>query len=124
MDKSLFEPAKVVDRVGALAGQLGSTLGLGGQSQENVHAFSILARILKDPEFHGIRQTEGETASHSSTLKKYAAEWSLDLSVPGEVERKIEEIVWMNSVIYGVGGWSKGQDYNADFILWVENFVH
>lgn len=34
-----------------------------------------------------------------------------------KLEQKFEEIVWANSVMYGVGGWAKGQNFNADFFL-------
>jgi hypothetical protein len=88
---------------------------------KNTHALTILARILKDPRFEHMEGIEDEqlyrttVATHGDAIRKYASEWSYDHSDPKEVERKIEELVWMNVIIYGIAGWTKGQDYNADF---------
>jgi hypothetical protein len=42
---------------------------------------------------------------YSEAIRKYASEWSYNSSDPKEVERKIEELVWMNVIIYGVAGY-------------------
>jgi hypothetical protein len=34
-----------------------------------------------------------------------------------KLEGKVEEVVWANTIMYGVGGWSSSRDYNADFFL-------
>jgi hypothetical protein len=87
----------------------------------NTHALTILARILRDPQFEHMEGIEDEqlykttVATHGDAIRKYASEWSYDHSNPKEVERKVEELVWMNVVIYGIAGWTNGADYNADF---------
>lgn len=49
--------------------------------------------------------------------------WSLDVvgsSNPDqEVERKIEELAWANTVIYGISGWNEGPPFKDDFALYV-----
>ena len=48
--------------------------------------------------------------------------WSLDVvgsSNPDqEVERKVEELAWAVSTIYGVSGWHEGPPFKADFALY------
>jgi len=47
--------------------------------------------------------------------------WSLDVvgspNPDQEVIRKIEELAWATSLIYGVSGWHKGPPFQADFVL-------
>lgn len=92
-----------------------------------MHAFTILSRILKDPQFEHketveelkLYQTTAER--HGDAIKNYVSEWSYDSSDPKEVERKIEELIWTNLVIYGIAGWTKGkgEDFFADFFQYV-----
>ena len=48
--------------------------------------------------------------------------WSLDVvGSPNpdlEVERKVEELAWAVSTIYGVSGWHEGPPFTADFQLY------
>ena len=50
--------------------------------------------------------------------------WSLDVvgsPNPGqEVERKVEELAWATSMIYGVDGWNEGPPFRGDFALYVQ----
>ncbi|TFK38464.1 hypothetical protein BDQ12DRAFT_605867 [Crucibulum laeve] len=95
-------------------------------SDENdVHAVTILARVLADKQFASSNEID-ETKMYATTLKKYGsalvkhtAQWTLDLNRPGEVERKMEEVIWVNALIYGVGGWTeRGEEkFNADFFF-------
>ncbi|KAF5382744.1 hypothetical protein D9615_002876 [Tricholomella constricta] len=88
---------------------------------KNVHAFTILARILNDHQFEDVEKREDigiftkTVEKHSAALNMYVKEWTFDSSHPKEVERKIEELVWANVIIYGIGGWTKGEDFNSDF---------
>jgi hypothetical protein len=88
-----------------------------------VHAFTVLARMLKDPvltlsepgddpgPYTLTLQTKGEQ------IRKYAQQWTIDLSKPGELERKIEELSWANTIIYAIGGWSPKRAFRANFFL-------
>jgi hypothetical protein len=46
-----------------------------------------------------------------------AEQWTIDLSQPGEIERKVEECIWTATILYGIGGWSKEDGLKADFFL-------
>ncbi|KAJ3812831.1 hypothetical protein F5876DRAFT_36511 [Lentinula aff. lateritia] len=89
------------------------------------HAFTILAHVMKDPMlvvkeanaddiFAIISEKEGEK---SKLLRQYSDRWSFNASDAKEVERKIEELQWMNTLIFTVAGFkkSKQDDFRADF---------
>ncbi|KAG6844980.1 hypothetical protein H0H87_001923 [Tephrocybe sp. NHM501043] len=107
----------------SVTSRLPSALKFGNatSSPKNVHAFTILARILKDARFAGANNYANINIftqvieKHGEALHNYVNHWSYDSSNPEEAERKIEELVWTNIVIYGIGGWSKNKDFNADF---------
>jgi hypothetical protein len=88
---------------------------------KQAHALDIIARILKDPRLAAKEKVPDHEMysftmeKHGQVLANYASEWSVNISDPGEVERKIEELVWTNCIIYGIGGWTEGEDFNADF---------
>ncbi|KAG6828244.1 hypothetical protein H0H92_008678 [Tricholoma furcatifolium] len=93
-------------------------------AQDNTHALTILGRILKDTRFDGVRAEENYAVLYSNitsqselvnAINEYVRSWSYDQSKPHEVERKIEELVYANTMIYAVAGWSKGEPFNDDF---------
>ncbi|KAF5375845.1 hypothetical protein D9615_008239 [Tricholomella constricta] len=93
-------------------------------AQGNTHALTIISRIANDARFDAVPRVElyydifsSTTAKYSEAINAYVRAWSYDRTDPGEVERKIEELVWANTVIYAVGGWTEGEAFNADFFL-------
>ncbi|KAG2740712.1 hypothetical protein P692DRAFT_20881154 [Suillus brevipes Sb2] len=89
-----------------------------GQPQIN-HAFSILA-IIQHSEFPVMKQYYGYNdlmLEHSATIWRYAEQWTIDLSQPGEIERKMEEFIWTATVLYATCSWSKHKSFVADFFL-------
>lgn len=127
---SLFksDDAPLVEQVSSLSSQLKATL-LDGTTPakpevKGTHAFTVMARILKDPQFLEL-EDKGDEAYysqvvilHGEALLKYANEWTLDATNPKEVERKIEELQWANAMIYAIPGWktAAGKPINADFL--------
>ncbi|EMD35935.1 hypothetical protein CERSUDRAFT_124504 [Gelatoporia subvermispora B] len=120
-------PALVLERLpGRTAGDRSATGG--------VHALTLMARVLNDPEFSpesiGLpppKDAEEDALARVGRLRgdvlaKYADQWGVDGTSPEAVTSKIEELVWMNVILYGVGGWagrgkSKAKTFNADFLL-------
>lgn len=108
-----------------------------GQVAPEVHALTVVARIMHDPRFApgsiGLPIPDddgGENAldmvmkSVGDVLTSYTKTWTVDGTSAEAVERKIEELIWTNVVLYGVGGWagrklSKTGKFNADFPLYV-----
>ncbi|KIK68379.1 hypothetical protein GYMLUDRAFT_35785 [Collybiopsis luxurians FD-317 M1] len=87
----------------------------------DTHALNVLARIMKDPELKVTKAEETNLFAsviekNGDAIFKYANSWSLDTSNPKEVERKIEELQWMNVLIYAIAGFKAGKgNFNADF---------
>ncbi|KAG6377856.1 hypothetical protein JVT61DRAFT_14637 [Boletus reticuloceps] len=87
-----------------------------------VHAFDVVARMLKDkrlkrkPSEDNTKQFGDTLNEHASTIYNYVEQWTVDLNQPGEIERKMEEAIWLSSLIYGVGGW-RPSGFQADFYL-------
>lgn len=96
--------------------------------ETRVHALSVLARVSKDPRFDGFRQTdlykvyEDVMNDFSGPISEYVAQWSLDMHFGAteenqqELEKKLEELAWTYTVLYGLSGWTEGQILNADFV--------
>jgi GH18 family chitinase len=82
-----------------------------------------MARMLKDPSFkikkdeQAVNLYSQVSKTHGDRILKYAEQWTLDTTDPSDVERKIEELIWMNTVIYSIGGWSEADGFKADFFL-------
>ncbi|KIN98822.1 hypothetical protein M404DRAFT_156599 [Pisolithus tinctorius Marx 270] len=103
--------------------QLLSSLKLDGKSLGKVgstHAFDVIARMLKDDHL----KVDGVPSSaqvviraHGARVRQYAAQWTIDTSKPGEIERKLEELIWTASVIYAVGGYDEEKGFAAEFFL-------
>lgn len=89
----------------------------------NHHAFSILAKIMQDSKFAPkeikkyFKDFDGLMSEHGDTLWRYAEQWTIDLSQPGEIERKTEECIWTSTVLYSIGGWNKDRGLIADFFF-------
>lgn len=92
-------------------------------SSRSTQALTILARIMRDPnmqmqEAADEQQMFAFLESRGEALFKYADSWTLDTSDPKVVQRKIEELQWMNVLIYAVAGFKDGKgDFSADFFL-------
>ncbi|EMD35787.1 hypothetical protein CERSUDRAFT_115740 [Gelatoporia subvermispora B] len=103
-------------------------------SNTGTHVFSILARILHDdrftpaalglppPEAAALHVLERVEKNVGEPLLKYIDEWTVDGADARDVEKKIEELAWMNALLYGVGGWAGRSaaptgKFNADFFL-------
>ncbi|KAK0187303.1 hypothetical protein F5146DRAFT_1124013 [Armillaria mellea] len=88
-----------------------------------IHAFDVLARVLKDdalriPLVSDVGANLKTTISaKGEAILRYANEWTLNLSDPKELRRKIEELQWMSTIIYAIGGSRPGKRFHADFFL-------
>ncbi|SJL02208.1 uncharacterized protein ARMOST_05534 [Armillaria ostoyae] len=87
------------------------------------HAFDVLARVLKDDTLtiplssDVITNFETTISTKGEALFRYTNQWTLHLSDPKELRRKIEELQWMNTIIYTVSGSRPGKRFHADFVL-------
>lgn len=103
---------------------------------EGLHSFDIVASMLEDPDlargkaFHiseGVSDPQDEDSDKlQATLSnvgdrilKYANQWKVDATDKDKLSAKLEELGWLASLIYGVGGLQSDEEFNADFILCV-----
>lgn len=98
-----------------------NSLSVKPNAAEGVHALTILARVMKEPTMVIKEMDEKEMFSFlpqkGNALSQYTSAWSFNLSNPNEVERKIEELQWMNVLIYTAAGFRKHKEFQADFYL-------
>jgi len=136
---SLFETASssIVPSISGVISQVASlTLFSEDKSKKSSpHALAILARVAQDPDFKpsaiGIPAGDDEDEStvdriarvRADKLNKILEEWAV-VADHGDLQKKLEEVVWMNVLVYAVAGWggrSQGEDekkkFNADFFL-------
>jgi hypothetical protein len=94
-----------------------SAVGLADKGPKpDIHAFTILARVLADPALTPLQFSEDEfydetVKNHGDHIVKYVNEWNLD----GDLDKKVEELLWTNVLIYAVGGSEEEGTFNADF---------
>ncbi|KAK0440239.1 hypothetical protein EV421DRAFT_1737318 [Armillaria borealis] len=78
--------------------------------KKGTHALDVLARVLKDDALR-IPLVSDEIANFETTISaKGEGSYS-------ELRRKIEELQWMNTIIYAASGSRPGKRFHADFFL-------
>ncbi|KAH9483291.1 Questin oxidase [Psilocybe cubensis] len=115
---SIFSEGGAVE---SLVSQFASKVGLGdkGVTGKGLHAFTILARVLANPALAPVELKNPmgfykENLDNSAeTIVKYVDEW---IGGGDNLQDKVKELIWLSSLIYGVGGF-EGSDkpFNADF---------
>ncbi|KAF9230920.1 hypothetical protein BU15DRAFT_83023 [Melanogaster broomeanus] len=71
-----------------------------------VHAFDIIVRMLNVDQL-----------KPKAVIRRYTEMWTVDLREAGEIERKMEELIWVSSVTYGVGGFDAEKAFTPDLYL-------
>lgn len=134
-DEKLFQSDGVTDITAKLA-STGISTSNGASAP---HALAILDRIANDATFApsalGLpapvesqeQLTDLITRIAGDSLLKYVEQWTIDLNANASAEvfkAKFEELVWMNTLIYGVAGWAgraqswdENKEFNGDFLL-------
>ncbi|TDL18674.1 hypothetical protein BD410DRAFT_793062 [Rickenella mellea] len=127
-DKDGFIPQTlfIQPTVGTLT-RLTAALTFSSPPKKHTHAFTIVARMLKDHELGprvACKLPVDPEASDSYTetldrrgdlINKYVSEWEVDTADPSDVRAKLQEISWVVVLLYGVAGLQPGREFNADF---------
>ncbi|KAF8621959.1 hypothetical protein AX15_007389 [Amanita polypyramis BW_CC] len=99
------------------------------QKGGNVHALTVMSRVLKDERFSGVKEAglyevyPNVAKRFNESLRDYAGQWSINMKLGAlvqnrkEVEDKLEELAWAYTIMYGLSGWRRNQPFNADFFL-------
>lgn len=83
------------------------------------HAFSILSRIMSDRAFENyVGSFDDLQMKLGQKIQSYAAEWLVDGANPQEIAKKVQELAFLNVMIYVLGGWRDGEGFHrAEFTL-------
>ena len=118
--ESLFESNSLIDA-------FSSKTSIKDSSVE-VHALTILARMMADEELS--RQAKPMSPEglfqlmkdNGPSVLRYLEDWKFDASDPATVNRKLAELHWALSLIY-VSAWNPGELLDNDFFLYVFFFL-
>ncbi|KAK7047450.1 hypothetical protein VNI00_006681 [Paramarasmius palmivorus] len=96
--------------------------GASSPAKNNLHAFTVLGRVLKDERFE-IKFEDFRSAFIQIIIKcgsacaNYATDWLPDMHPSPELmQQKIQELEWAATVMSVVPGFEEGKEYNADFV--------
>ncbi|KAH8115154.1 hypothetical protein DFH11DRAFT_1688725 [Phellopilus nigrolimitatus] len=122
--RSLF----VADQATTLS-SLTSMLSLSSKSSRSTHSFTIIARILRDPELapgaactdpsnSGAQRAsplEEVLSKRGELIRKYADEWMVGVNNKEDISAKVDELLFVVTLLYGVSGLQDGKKFKADF---------
>ncbi len=95
------------------------------KSNSTPSALNILARFLADPEIPGVGARD-EAAMYTGSVQQFGEKvlghiesWSPDFSTKEGSQKALEEVAWIVTLMYAVGGATSKEDglLNADFFL-------
>ncbi|KAI0727142.1 hypothetical protein C8Q72DRAFT_841961 [Fomitopsis betulina] len=123
----------IAQSVANVTARMSSVALSGSVSDLGPHALEILAKIANDADFAptalGIQDCGFGELRMEQVLERIGpkffqsvSEWTVNGADQDEIYRKIEEVIWMNVVMYGVAGWggrhiSSSKIFNAEFFL-------
>lgn len=101
-----------------------SKLSVQNSASTDVHALTLLARILQDDALKdcnapkNIMDVMDPEAQKKCTaiVLRHIKNWRFDASNLAELDRKLKEIIWTVTLIY-VSGWKQGKRFRNDFFL-------
>ncbi|KAL4064618.1 hypothetical protein J3A83DRAFT_4101231 [Scleroderma citrinum] len=85
------------------------------------NAIMILSLVASDPRFSGIKKIENGTVlaeglkRYGQIIREYVEMWKFDITSDTGIADAVEELSWVNTMIYGVGGHLSSQEFRADF---------
>ncbi|KAF5372179.1 hypothetical protein D9758_005082 [Tetrapyrgos nigripes] len=106
----------------SLVSRVQNTLSLkSAPVKPRVHAFNILARILREPQFK-VSQAPDFMTMYGHVVQglrddifKTVDDWTIDTSTPEGIQKAIEELQFVCTLLYAVPGYREPEPFNADF---------
>ena len=95
--------------------------------KEDKHALDILGQILEDEHFVYGKGADPKAASRFEDAVKrsgerltqnYFSQW--DVNPSQNFDEKLEELAWVVTTIFGLGGWSKDKPFKANFFMYAD----
>lgn len=93
------------------------------EPDQKCNALSILSLVACDPRFSYIKRIEdGKILAqglkeYGAIIREYVEMWKFDIISDIGIADTAEELSWVNSIIFGVGGHLSSQEFRADFLL-------
>lgn len=98
--------------------------------KKDKHALDILGQILKDEHFaYGkgadpkaeSRFRDAANRSGERLTQNYFNQWDVDPTQ--QFDEKLEELAWVVTTIFGLGGWNKDKPFKANFFMYVSTTI-
>lgn len=88
----------------------------------DTHVFDVIARMVRDDNLkvekvHAQREFKQAVDDHAARIRDYVAQWSINATKEGEIERKVEELIWLTSALYAIGGFDEVKGFTGEFFL-------
>ena len=93
------------------------------QKEGTQNALSLLSFVACDPRFEDIKRMEVPTMlrsvlqAYGPVIREYVEMWKFDATSDAGIASAVEELSWVNTMIYGVGGHLSSQKFRADLLL-------
>lgn len=93
------------------------------QKRGTRNALTILSLVACDPRFSHIKYIENGKIlaqglkEYGVIIREYVEMWEFDTISDIGIADIVEELSWVNSIIFGVGGHLSSQEFRADFLL-------
>ena len=98
--------------------------------KKDIHALDILGQILKDEHFAYGKGADPQAASRfrdaversgERLTQNYFNQWDVDPSQ--NFDEKLEELAWVVTAIFGLGGWRKDKPFKANFFMYANTTI-
>ncbi|KAI6030050.1 hypothetical protein EDC04DRAFT_2605570 [Pisolithus marmoratus] len=88
----------------------------------NTHVFDIVARMIRDDNLkvengQVLREFKQAVDEHVPRIRGHVTRWTIDVTKDGEIERKVEELIWLTSALYAIGGFNEVKGFTGEFFL-------
>ncbi|KAI6013235.1 hypothetical protein EDC04DRAFT_718822 [Pisolithus marmoratus] len=88
----------------------------------NTHVFDIVARMIRDDNLkvenvQVLREYKQAVDEHVPRIRDHITRWTIDVTKDGDIERKVEELIWLTSALYAIGGFNEVKGFTGEFFL-------
>ncbi|KAI6116668.1 hypothetical protein EV401DRAFT_2266544 [Pisolithus croceorrhizus] len=91
-------------------------------TEADTAVFDVIARMVRDDDLkvknvNALREFKQAVEDHAARIRGYVAQWTINVTKKGEIERKVEELIWLTSILYAIGGFDEVKGFTGEFFL-------
>ncbi|KAI6118350.1 hypothetical protein F5141DRAFT_999900 [Pisolithus sp. B1] len=91
-------------------------------TEADTPVFDVIARMVRDDDLkvknvNALREFKQAVEDHAARIRGYVAQWTINVTKKGEIERKVEELIWLTSILYAIGGFDEVKGFTGEFFL-------